>query len=397
MKNSLINLLLAAGVAFSGGCKTRSAEPELARIIQFEETNTIDLEMYVGRVSYVQLENHPESAFSDIDKLLADGSDIFLLDKRLEAVFCFDTTGKFRYRIQRVGKGPGEYGELESIWLKPDEKELWLQSFWPPKIMVYTYDGIMLREFNIHWPAKDMTRIADGLLVAYNLTPSNVGKEELKEGLFSMTEEGKAQRQRLILGDSTIYWLLNFQRNLEEYAGGALLLSQSDTVFRIDPGGDVHVDFLIDWGKLRYPDELRSIGYNSPLASEAMNGDYVLGKDQLIGFGPIRLFRAFRNRSMELALTDLTTGKGFLSHQMSCNNTPIPLLFPLGKSNQGKLIGIYDLPLLVALRESVKESKNSEGNRQVMETLDSLTESAINQDRPILWFATIKKEWLINP
>jgi hypothetical protein len=397
MKNSLINLLLAAGVVLSGGCKIRSAEPELARIIQFEETNTIDLEKYVGRVSYVQLENHPESAFSDIDKLLADGSDIFLLDKRLEAVFCFDTTGKFRYRIQQVGKGPGEYGELESIWLKPDEKELWLQSFWPPKIMVYTYDGTMLREFNIQWPAKDMTRIADGLLVAYNITPSNVGKEELKEGLYSMTEEGKAQRQRLILGDSTIYWLLNFQRNLEEYAGGALLLSQSDTVFRIDPGGDVSVDFLIDWGKLRYPDDLRSIGYNSPMASEAMDGDYVLGKDQLIGFGPIRLFRAFRNRSMELALTDLTTGKGFLSHQMSCNNTQIPLLFPLGKSNQGRLIGMYDLPLLVALRESVKESKNSEGNSQVMETLNTLTESAINQDRPILWFATIKEEWLINP
>jgi hypothetical protein len=242
-----------------------------------------------------------------------------------------------------------------------------------------------------------MTRIADGLLVAYNITPSNVGKEELKEGLYSMTEEGKAQRQRLILGDSTIYWLLNFQRNLEEYAGGALLLSQSDTVFRIDPGGDVSVDFLIDWGKLRYPDDLRSIGYNSPMASEAMDGDYVLGKDQLIGFGPIRLFRAFRNRSMELALTDLTTGKGFLSHQMSCNNTQIPLLFPLGKSNQGRLIGMYDLPLLVALRESVKESKNSEGNSQVMETLNTLTESAINQDRPILWFATIKEEWLINP
>lgn len=376
------------------GCQRKNPENDPVIKIRFERANTIDMGQFIESVHYVQLQNHPESAFTDVDKLLVNGENLFMLDKRLEAVFCFDTSGRFRYRIQRVGKGPGEYQELDAMWLKPVEKELWLQSFWPPKIMVYNFDGRMLREFPIRWSARDMVNIGDNLIAGYNTSRSNDGADSLREGIFLLGNEGKSKGQAKILGDSSIYWSVANQRNLEEFGNGALLLSQSDTIFQINEKGKVTPDVLLDWDKLNFPQELRVIGYNSPRSREVLEGKYIVGKDQLIAFGPARLFRIFRDGHMEIAFADLRARKGIFSSQITSQVAKIPLLYPLAKTNQGQLIGLYDISLLLAMKE-LSENRLKDLKTEVLyHELDSLVESALTQDRPVLWIAKIKNEWL---
>jgi hypothetical protein len=357
-------------------------------------SNAIDLEQLIDGVRYVQLENSPESAFTDIDKLIAVDGNIFMLDKRLEAVFCFDTTGHFRYRIQKVGRGPGEYLELEAMWIKPGIRELWLHSFWPPKIMVYDFDGNLIRETKTGWPARDMTGLANGLIVGYNTTPSGFGTDSLREGLFLTNEKGRTGSQALVLGDSSVYWSLVHQRNLEEFENGALLLSQSDTLFKINPEGEVTPDFILDWGKAGFPAELRGIPYGSLRSNEVLHGDYVNGKDQLIAFGPIRIFRIFLNARLQLAMADLRSGWGEYSSQMTCRMAKVPLIYPLGKSDRGELIGMYDMSVLLAMKESREFRTKDSGSDGVYQEMDSLVDFALKQDRPVLWFAGIKSQWL---
>lgn len=375
-------------------CQTRPVDPSPLLTIRFERTDAIDLGPFIESVHYVQLENHPESAFIDIDKLVVSGPNIFMLDKRLEAVFCFDTTGRFRYRIQRVGRGPGEYQELEAIWIREDQGELWLQSFWPSKIMVYNFDGRMLREFGFPWPAKDMIGLGNGLMAGYNPTPSQEGRESLAPGVFLLDENGRNMGQALVLGDSSIYWTLTYQRHLEKYGNGALLLTQSDTLYRITDRGEVSPEILLDWGEWKYPDEMRRICYDTPRAGEALKGEYVHGKDHLIAFGPIRLFRIFLDRHMEFALADITAEKGTFSTRINNRVGQIPLLYPIAVSDRDELIGIYDMSLLLALNESIASRNTEMKSGGLFTALDSLVGSALKEDRPVLWFAKIKKEWL---
>lgn len=389
-----IYISLTACLILLAGCQQKKTEVESVITVPFEPANAIDLGQLIERVHFVQLENHPESAFTDIDKMLVSGENMFMLDKRLEAVFCFDTAGRFRYRIQRVGRGPGEYQELDAMWVKPAEKELWLQSFWPSKIMVYNFDGQMLREFKIRWSAKDMVRVGEDMIAGYNNSRSNDGADSLKEGVFLLGEDGKSRGQAKVLGDSSIYWSLAYQRNLEEFENGALLLSQSDTIYKINEKGKVSPDVFLDWGKLKYPEDLRRISYNSPRSGEALRGKYVSGKDHLIAFGPIRLFRIFLDSHMELALADLFTGKGIFSTQIASSAAKVPLLNPFAKSDQNELIGIYDMSLLLAMKESQANRKEDVKTKELYHAMDSLVESALTQDRPVLWFAKIKQKWL---
>lgn len=376
------------------GCRSGKAGKEPVINIPFAHTDVIDMEQFIESVRYVQLENHPESIFTDIDKLIVYDGMILMLDKRLEAVFCFDTTGRFRYRIQRVGRGPGEYQELDAMWINRAKKEVWLQSFWPPKIMVYNLNGQMLREFGTRWSARDMVGLNDGLIAAFNTTPSDDGSGRIDSGIFLLGQDGKFKRQAKVLGDSTIYWSLTQQRHLVEYDDGAYLLTQSDTVFKINRDGLVTPDFSIDWGKLKYPEELRGICYGTPGAKDALKGNYVNGKDQLVAFGPVRIFRIFLESHMEVAMADLRTGKGVFSTQLSCTVAPVPLLYPLAKSDRGELIGMYDMSLLQAMKESQAFRKPGAKSHNPYRAMDSLVESALLRDRPVLWFAKIKQEWL---
>ncbi|TSA38890.1 MAG: 6-bladed beta-propeller [Porphyromonadaceae bacterium] len=385
---------LAVCLILLAGCQPKKAAVESVITVPFEPANAIDIGQFIERVHYVQLENHPESAFTDIDKMIVNGENMFMLDKRLEAVFCFDTTGKFRYRIQRVGRGPGEYQELDAMWVKPAEKELWLQSFWPSKIMVYNFDGQMLREFGVRWSARDMVRVGDDMIAGYNASRSNDGVDSLEEGIFLLGEDGKSRGQAKVLGDSSMYWSVAYQRNLEEFGNGALLLSQSDTIFKINQKGEVSPDVFLDWGKLKYPEDLFGISYNSPRYGEAVQGKYVSGKDQLLAFGPIRLFRVFLDSHMELAMADLNTRKGVFSTQITSSVAKVPLLYPIAKSDQDELIGIYDMSLLMAIKESQANRKEDPKTQEFYHEMDSLVESALTQDRPVLWFAKIKQEWL---
>ena len=391
--NKVFNLLGTLSLVLLGSCQSKTSHETDAANIFMTASREVDLGKYVDSVYVVQLENHPESDFTEIDKILISQGNIFILDKLLESVICFDQSGKFRYRIQKVGHGPGEYQELEAIWIKPEKAELWLQSFWPPKIMVYDYAGNLLREIPIKWPARDMIQCGNRLF-GFNTLGSVAGKDSIGSGIFEMDEGGKLKRHLKLMGDSTLYWTLIYKRYFEDYGHEVLLLSQSDTLFRIDAHGNVTQDVVLDWGRSKYPAGLKKLRFGPRVLTEFTTGDYVYGKDQLIAFGPIRIFNTIIDRHLELAVLDKRTGKGQYSARLISNNSPIPLLYPVAKSDQNEIVGVYSRDLCRAFSESITERKAKSQNEPAYGVLDSVVTSVLREDRAAIWFARIKSEFL---
>ncbi len=372
----------------AGGCQDSANSEGKPLEIPFSPAESIDMSQYIGDVRYIALENHPLSAFMDVDKLVVCKGNIFILDKKLRSVFCFDSTGRFRFRIQRVGHGPGEYQDLDAMWVKAETRELWLQSFWPAKIMVFSFEGILIREFKIRWPCRDLILVDSNRLVGFNPDEVEDDKGPLPGGIIIFNEKGEVVSQPLIKGDTTVFWSILYQRYITENMGDALILCQSDSVFRVSGNGDLEIDFQMNWGRKSMPEEWKRRYFSSPEGYDFMAEDVISAKDMLIAFGPIRIFRIFLRNHLEFALADLSTGKGIFSTQINSPKSLLPTIYPL-TTGEDELIGILDMTTLYALKEMQKPANLEADQREMYRRMDSIVEIAITRDRPILWFAKI--------
>lgn len=386
---------IAFCLLLAGGCQDSANNEGKPLEIPFRPAESIDMSQYIGDVRYITLENHPQSAFMDVDKLVASQGNIFILDKKLRSVFCFDSTGRFRFRIQRVGHGPGEYQNLDAMWVKAETSELWLQSFWPAKIMVFSFEGILIREFKIRWPCRDLILIDNNRLVGFNPDEVEDDKGPLPGGIIIFNENGQVVSQPLIKGDTTVFWSVLYQRYITENDGEALILCQSDSVFRVNGNGDLTIDFQMNWGRKSMPEEWKRRYFSSPEGYDFMAEDVISAKDMLIAFGPIRIFRIFFRNHLEFALADLRTGKGIFSTQINSPNSLLPTIYPL-TTGENELIGILDMTTLYALKDMEKPANMEADQREMFRRMDSIVDIAITRDRPILWFAKIKNDVLTS-
>ncbi|APY12030.1 hypothetical protein BWZ22_12680 [Seonamhaeicola sp. S2-3] len=103
-------------------------------------------EEYFSSSSIVPLETNEVSILSGIDRISMQDDKIFILDRKLRGVFIFDNTGKFLNKIQKIGKGPGEYSFLQDFTIDYEKKQLILYSKAPNKLTTFNFEGQFIEE-----------------------------------------------------------------------------------------------------------------------------------------------------------------------------------------------------------------------------------------------------------
>jgi len=101
--------------------------------------------------------------------------DIFIQDGQ-EQVLQFDPQGRFIRNVYKKGQGPGELSHLLDIWVSRDR--LFLAGY-PPKILVYDYDGNVNKEIPLRdTPSLDEFIMADAGSILINQR----GRPDLSKG-----------------------------------------------------------------------------------------------------------------------------------------------------------------------------------------------------------------------
>lgn len=110
-----IFLLMAFGCSESG--KTGQV-PEAAASVNILEIELKDLDKQlidtslIKTVTFIPLETNKECMIGEVDKLLYKNNQFFIYDEHVtKSVFVFDDKGKYLYKVNRLGNGPGEYAE----------------------------------------------------------------------------------------------------------------------------------------------------------------------------------------------------------------------------------------------------------------------------------------------
>lgn len=390
----ILLFMVVATVLWLPACRNNPEKSAECPVIGFSQTDYLDISPYIEKFRLAWMEPGPESFFSEADKMIVYEGKIFILDKTLKSVLCFDTTGRFNYRIQRVGKGPWEYLELDAMWVNPETRELWLESYIPGKIMVYGMDGTRRYEFSVDWASRDMARTGHNRIIGYNTSYAVHGKEELGIGLFMLDERGKLIRPLLPIGSSAWYYTLGNKRYLTESDGGLLVVSQSDTIYSISSEGRVKPDFIADFGNLGMPAKYRQLNYSQETSKLFKESRYVLGKDQILGFGPIRMFKIYLESTIFFGLADLNLQKGSFSIQIRHSSGPVPVFLPECVTDNGELAGILTADVMMVLRESLATLPGDPAMKALNDrTLEILNRGILN-DRPVVWIAPIKQQWL---
>lgn len=133
--------------------RTNNNDAEIIQISKKEIRDEIDVGKMVEEVRYVELETTEESLIGNVSKVIAYKDKIYIKDRFVASkIYIFDATGRFITTVSRIGKGPGEYMNLDDIAVDTYRKELLVSDASSQKIIVFDLEGEFLREFKIpYW------------------------------------------------------------------------------------------------------------------------------------------------------------------------------------------------------------------------------------------------------
>jgi hypothetical protein len=142
-------ILFIAFLLIFGGCKqNKSQETDDSGInIKVGSENYLDQVNYSSifdKVEYVKLETTEESLIGSISKIMYAKNQFFILDKQQRALLVFSDTGKFLWKINKQGNGPGEYRTITDFDLNNDKLFLFDIS---SKVLEYDLSGNFVKDY----------------------------------------------------------------------------------------------------------------------------------------------------------------------------------------------------------------------------------------------------------
>ena len=123
MKNAIETLILTGLLVLGAGCTTSQYgnEPPIALQVNGKSIEDTTF-LYAPRT--ICLETCDEALIARVDKVIEWNQTLYILDKRRKQVVVFDTDGKHKYTLRRVGGGQGEYGSIIDASIDKKKNEL---------------------------------------------------------------------------------------------------------------------------------------------------------------------------------------------------------------------------------------------------------------------------------
>lgn len=194
MKNNLRVLLIL--FLFSCGTKSHqkdtnnifqritTSQEKLATLSIVENEDLYDVATDFSGINLIALESNNDCQMGQISKIFFSENRIIIYDQILKCVFFFNSDGKYLYKIDKKGKGPGEYIDISTIDYNRLTKEVIIADLNYHKLLIYSIDGVFLREKIIPFTSSEFC-ISNNYFFFYTNYNPNIGtKEDFKYNLI---------------------------------------------------------------------------------------------------------------------------------------------------------------------------------------------------------------------
>lgn len=117
------------------------------RIAISNKDSIIELEKLISDIKVTQLETNKDNLIGIITKIIYTDNHIIIGDNIISnAIYMFNTKGKFIKQISGIGNGPGEYTSFTHITLSPDKKNIIIIDGTKGKAIYYSIDGDYMKD-----------------------------------------------------------------------------------------------------------------------------------------------------------------------------------------------------------------------------------------------------------
>ena len=124
MKQTLIHLIIIG--TFSYSCSSKFHDGPQSLSVNLAEQDEVSIFDIFESVEIVALETSDQSLVAGISKVIHFDSRYYILDQKQQRIACFDSAGKFLFKISQRGQGPEEYLFLGDFNIDPYTNQLLL-------------------------------------------------------------------------------------------------------------------------------------------------------------------------------------------------------------------------------------------------------------------------------
>ena len=119
-------------------------------------------------LQYIKLETTDECLIGGIDKIYSVGDKLIILDGRItNSIFFYNQYGAFINKINKKGRGPGEYIAISDIAINDKDEEIIIWDIRSRKLLFYSFGGDFLYDIEFPYFGRSIEYICDGLLAVY--------------------------------------------------------------------------------------------------------------------------------------------------------------------------------------------------------------------------------------
>lgn len=107
-----------------------------------EPTN---ISVIADNIEYVPLQTADSILIGSLKKMIVWNNQYYIWDQLTESIFCFDSKGKFIFKLCNRGEGPEEYPRISNFTMDMENGNICIYSDMTRAIYIYTKDGEFLR------------------------------------------------------------------------------------------------------------------------------------------------------------------------------------------------------------------------------------------------------------
>lgn len=172
IRSTSLLLIIFSTVVFTECTQKKTIEsPEdvIVITIESEPNKELTFSKIVDTVLFYPLETNPQANIGLISKIIVTDSCIYTMDGFMEqCIYCFNLSGDFRFKLDNVGKGPGEYISISDFCITPDNQVVVSEKS-GKKIILYDNSGGFIEEFVINFYPSGIAYLDPNLFVVSSL------------------------------------------------------------------------------------------------------------------------------------------------------------------------------------------------------------------------------------
>jgi hypothetical protein len=153
----------------------------------------------IQSITYIPLETNDNCLIGNIEKVFYRNNRFYAIDKNVtKSIFVFDAGGKFLWKIDKRGKGPGEYTELLDFDVD-SIGNIYLLDNGAMKIIKYDSLGALITEYKTGNRFMEFTILNDTKILVYNVFGEE--KRNTKLGILDL----KKRKLNPLISSNTVF------------------------------------------------------------------------------------------------------------------------------------------------------------------------------------------------